>query len=179
LGHLRIIAGTLKGRSLKAPEDSLAVRPTADRAREALFSILQKHPQGAFLDLFAGTGAVGLEAHSRGYGPVTCVERDNQALTCLKANVRAAPVRILAQDVARLKPEAFQGLAVVFADPPYDLAGQLWDTMAARMASWLDLGGVLVFETRAGTTLRQEAGLELLEVRRYGAAEFHLLRRTG
>jgi 16S rRNA (guanine966-N2)-methyltransferase len=157
----------------------LAVRPTADRAREALFSILQKHPLGPFLDLYAGTGAVGLEAHSRGYGPVTCVERDAEALACLKANVRTAPVRILAQDAGRLKADAFQGQAVVFADPPYEAAAQVWETLSARMASWLAPGGVLVFETRAGTVLAPEALLELLEVRRYGVAEFHLLRRTG
>ena len=170
---MRIIAGALKGRRLQAPEGA-EVRPTADRAREALFSILQKYPQGPFLDLFAGSGAVGLEAHSRGYGPVVCVERDARALACLRANVRDAPVRILAQDVLRLGPAAFPEQAVVFADPPYDAAQGAWAALAPVLPGWLRPGGILVFETRAGAALVPPPGLEPVEVRRYGAAEFHL-----
>ena len=91
---MRVIAGSLKGRRLQAPAD-LTVRPTADRAREALFSILQRWPPGPFLDLFAGSGAVALEALSRGYGPVACVERDPRALACIRANAREFYVRNL------------------------------------------------------------------------------------
>ena len=170
---MRIIAGALKGRRLLAP-DGAEVRPTADRAREALFSILQKYPLGPFLDLFAGSGAVGLEAHSRGYGPVTCVERDARALACLRANVRDAPVRILARDVLRLGPAEFPEQAVVFADPPYEAAASVWAALAPVRAGWLRPGGILVFEARAGTALGAHPGLEAVEVRRYGAAEFHL-----
>ena len=172
---MRIIAGTLKGRRLQAPA-SQSVRPTADRAREALFSILQKFPSGAFLDLYAGTGAVGLEACSRGYGPDTCVEKDPLALACLKANLRDAPVRVLPQDLRRLGPEAFQGLAVAFADPPYETALEAWAWLGPRAGAWLDPEGVLVFEAPAGTDLPPVPGLEGLEVRRYGAAEFHIFR---
>ena len=141
---LRIIAGTLKGRRLQAPRGDLAVRPTADRAREALFSILQRWPQGPFLDLFAGTGAVALEAWSRGYGPVACVERDPAALACLKANARGTGLRVLARDAQRLPADAFPPQAVVFADPPYEagaagLGGPgaaVGGLAGARRASW-------------------------------------------
>ena len=174
---MRIIAGALRGRRLVAP-DGAEVRPTADRAREALFSILQKFPTGPFLDLYAGSGAVGLEAHSRGYGPVTCVERDGRALAALRANARDAGIRILAQDALRLGPGAFRDQAVVFADPPYDAARAAWTALAPVLPGWLGAGGILVFEARAGEALAPHAGLEPLEVRRYGAAEFHLHRRN-
>ncbi|BDU72564.1 RsmD family RNA methyltransferase [Mesoterricola silvestris] len=173
---MRIIAGTLKGRRLAAPEGSLAVRPTADRAREALFSILQKWPMGPFLDLYAGTGAVGLEALSRGFAPVTLVEKAPEALKCLSANARGADARVLAQDVRRLGPEAFSGLAVAFADPPYEAALEAWGLLGSRIAGWLAPDGILVFEAGAGTALPAAPGLEEVETRRYGAAEFHIFR---
>jgi 16S rRNA (guanine966-N2)-methyltransferase len=173
---VRIIAGTIKGRRLGAPEGSLAVRPTADRAREALFSILQKWPPGPFLDLYAGTGAVGLEAHSRGYAPVTLVEKDPEALACLRVNARGADVRVLAQDVRRLAPDAFRDLAVAFADPPYEASLEAWAALAPRIPAWLGPGGILVFEAAAGTALPPVPGLAEVETRRYGAAEFHIFR---
>ena len=170
-----MIAGSLKGRRLQAPED-LAVRPTADRAREALFSILQRWPRGPFLDLFAGTGAVALEAWSRGYGPVAGVERDPKALACLKPNARGTDLLVLAKDVQRLPKDAFPPQAVVFADPPYEASAELWRAMAPRIKDWLLPDGVLVWEAGHPTELPAMAGLELVESRRYGAAVFHLFR---
>lgn len=175
---MRIIAGAFKGLNLRAPE-GLDVRPTADRAREALFSILQKWPQGPFLDLFAGTGAVGLEALSRGYGPVSCVERDPGALACLRANAGPRHVEVLARDVLTLRRDAFHDQAVVFADPPYDDVPVAWRTLPAQAAAWMAEGGVLVVEARAGTILGDAEGLERLETRRYGAAEFHFFGRVS
>jgi 16S rRNA (guanine966-N2)-methyltransferase len=174
---LRIIAGSLKGRALAAPPD-LRVRPTADRAREALFSILQRWPQGPFLDLFAGTGAVALEALSRGYGPVACVEREPAALDCIKRNARGADLRVLAKDVLRLPADAFAPQAVLFADPPYEASAELWPALAPRLLPWLSPGGVLVWETAHATLLAPVPGLELLESRRYGMAVFHLFEPT-
>ncbi len=173
---MRIIAGSLKGRRLRAPEAE--VRPTADRAREALFSILQRWPRGPFLDLFAGTGAVGLEAWSRGYEPVACVEREPAALGCLKVNARGTALCILAKDVQRLAKDAFPPQAVVFADPPYEASAQLWPALAPRVLDWLRPDGVLVWETGHATELAPPDGLEQVEARRYGAAVFHLFRRA-
>jgi 16S rRNA (guanine966-N2)-methyltransferase len=171
---VRIIAGSIKGRRLQAPEAK--VRPTADRAREALFSILRGWPQGPFLDLFAGTGAVALEAWSRGYGPVACVERDTAALACARLNARETGLSILAQDVLRLAKDAFPPQAVVFADPPYEASAELWRAMAPRVMPWLRADGLLVWETGHSTELAPPDGLELVASRRYGAAVFHLFR---
>jgi len=172
---MRIIAGTLKGRRLDAPPpEDLRVRPTSDRAREALFSILQRWPSGPFLDLCAGTGAVGTEAHSRGYGPVTCVESAEPGWSCLLRNTRDTGIKTLRIDLKRLPVDAFQGQAVVFLDPPYDQAGPLWDRMAARLRLWIAHEGVLVFETDRQTGLASQAGWALAETREYGAARFHL-----
>ena len=174
---MRIIAGTLKGRRLQAPgPGDLGVRPTADRAREALFSILQRWPTGPFLDLCAGTGAVALEAWSRGYGPVTCVERDPRALACIQANAKGADLRILAKDALKLPGDSFTAQAVIFADPPYESSLALWQALAPRIRSWLDPMGILVWEAGRDTLLPLVPGLEELEARRYGAAVFHIIR---
>ncbi len=95
---MRVIAGTLRGRRLQSPGD-LSIRPTSDRAREALFSILQKWPMGPFLDLFGGTGAVAVEAWSRGYEPVHCLDKAPESLRLMAANARGTGVQVLRQDI--------------------------------------------------------------------------------
>ncbi len=171
---MRIIAGTLKGRRLAAPPpEDLRVRPTADRAREALFSILQRWPQGPFLDLCAGTGAVGLEALSRGYAPVTCVEAAEPGWSCLRRNAEGTGLALLRQGVESLREDAFSGQAVVFLDPPYEQAARQWGLLAARLRRWTAPTGVLVVETDRRTELEFQVGWILAETREYGAARFH------
>ena len=171
---MRVVAGTLKGRRLAAPPPGdLRVRPTADRAREALFSILQRWPSGAFLDLCAGTGAVGVEAHSRGYAPVACVESGEPGWTCLQRNLAGLPIQSLREDLRRLQAGAFLAQAVIFLDPPYGMGSILWAGLYDRLRSWLAPTGVLVFETNRNTTLELQPGWLLAERREYGAARFH------
>ena len=171
---MRVIAGTLKGRRLVAPPPGdQRVRPTSDRAREALFSILQRWPGGPFLDLCAGTGAVGLEAHSRGYGPVTCVEPAEPGWSCLLRNTRGSGITLLQTELRRLGDRAFTGQLVIFLDPPYDQAEAIWQQSAPRLRRWIDPEGVLVFETARPTTLELQKGWVLAETREYGAARFH------
>ncbi len=171
---MRIIAGSLKGRRLHSPpEGERAIRPTSDRAREALFSILQAWPKGPFLDLFAGTGAVGLEAWSRGYEPVTCVEKDPEAHGLALANARGTDLRALRQDALRLGPEAFRDLAVVFADPPYERSPEAFARLAPVVRAWMAPGGLLVWETEQREELMPPEGWRAVESRRYGAARFH------
>jgi 16S rRNA (guanine966-N2)-methyltransferase len=171
---MRVVAGTLRGRRLSAPPPSdLQVRPTSDRAREALFSILQRWPVGPFLDLCAGTGAVGIEAHSRGYAPVACVEAGEVGWACLQRNLAGLPVQGLRKDLRRLNPGAFGGQAVIFLDPPYDQAEGLWMRLAPSLRGWVAPDGVLVFETGLKTTLELQPGWHLAETREYGAARFH------
>lgn len=171
---MRIIAGSMKGRRLEGPaEGGLDVRPTSDRAREALFSILQAWPGGAFVDLFSGTGAVALEAFSRGYGPVTCVEGKPQPF--LLKNLSRGGITLLSRDVLTLKPESFAAISVLFSDPPYLRSEALWTKLSARLRPWLAQGGVLVWETDERTELGAMPGWELMEARRYGNARFHFL----
>ena len=171
---MRVVAGTLRGRRLAPPPPGdRRVRPTADRAREALFSILQRWPVGPFLDLCAGTGAVGIEAHSRGYAPVVCVESGDPGWTCLRKNVAGLSVQAVRADLGRLKVDAYQGQAVIFLDPPYDQAVDFWARHSRSWRSWISPGGVLVFETDRNTTLELQPEWNLAETREYGAARFH------
>jgi 16S rRNA (guanine(966)-N(2))-methyltransferase RsmD len=136
---MRIIAGSLRSRTLDAPR-GLATRPTSDRLRETLFNVLAPRIQGAvFLDLYAGSGAVGIEALSRGAARVEFVERAPAALKVLHGNlerlgftvgflVHAAPVgaTLRRADAANRKPEPYE---LVFLDPPYDAAQEYAATL--------------------------------------------------
>lgn len=171
---MRVVAGSLKGRQLSAPPaGDLRVRPTADRAREALFSILQRWGSGPFLDLCAGTGAVGVEAHSRGYAPVACVESGEPGWACLQRNLAGLPIQSIRMDLRRMEPGAFRDQAVIFLDPPYEMASALWAHQSSQLRSWIAPRGVLVFETDRNTTLELQPGWVLAETRKYGAAHFH------
>lgn len=124
---MRVIAGTLRRRTLEAPA-GLATRPTSDRLRETLFNVLAPRMDGAaFLDLYAGSGAVGIEALSRGASRVVCVERAPAALKVMRANLErlgiGSGVRVEAVAVqAYLRPmrSGEGGFDVVFLDPPYE-----------------------------------------------------------
>ncbi len=171
---MRIISGSIRGRRLKTPpEGDVRVRPTADRAREAIFSILQKWPSGPFLDLCAGTGAVGIEAWSRGYQPVTCIERGEPGWSNLVGNAMGTEVQALRQDVRKLKADAFRDQAVIFLDPPYADAEEIWKDMADRIRGWIAPTGVLIIETSSETSLELQEGWKLAETRQYGAPRFH------
>jgi 16S rRNA (guanine966-N2)-methyltransferase len=147
---VRIIAGQLKGRQLKSPTwDGL--RPTSDRLRETLFNILAPRIEGArMLDGYAGTGAVGLEAISRGAAHVTFVERDRRALALIDANLAACRVEdgytIEVGDVVAVlqRQRSDAPFDLVFLDPPYDIAdtGAMLDA-AVRL---LTPNGLLVVE---------------------------------
>ncbi|MBL0313161.1 MAG: RsmD family RNA methyltransferase [Holophagaceae bacterium] len=171
---MRIISGSMKGRRLDGPaQGEMDVRPTSDKAREALFSILQAWPLGSFVDLFSGTGAVALEAYSRGYGPVACVEAKPRPF--LLKNLSHGKVNLMSKDVSALRPETFTEVAVLFSDPPYERSQEFWTKLSARMVPWMAPGGVLVWETDERTELDAQPGWELIETRRYGTARFHFL----
>jgi 16S rRNA (guanine966-N2)-methyltransferase len=136
---MRIIAGTLRSRPLQAPP-GLATRPTSDRLRETLFNVLAPRTQGsAFLDLYAGSGAVGIEALSRGAASVVFVERAPAALAVLRGNLAklgiTAGFRIHVGSVGatlrRMKPDAGAAFDLVFLDPPYDAAKEYAATLGA------------------------------------------------
>ena len=144
---MRIIAGAFKGRRLRGPTGA-AVRPTSDRLRETLFNVLGPGIAGArVLDGYAGTGALGLEALSRGAAHATFVERDPRAIAVIEANVGAcgagAATTIVRGDLLRA-PLPAHGFDLVLLDPPYDVSDL--DAIAARGAVLAAPGGRLVIE---------------------------------
>ena len=172
----RIVAGQAKGRRLLVP--GRGTRPTSDRAREALFNTLRAHLtiEGAsVLDLYAGTGAVGLEALSRGAARVVFVERDRTAAALLQRNIDAVALpgaRLLCRPVtAVLSGPGVDPYDLVFADPPYDLADdELGEVLASLVGrGWLAAGATVVVERSArGAEPLWPEGITLVTDKRYG-----------
>ena len=174
----RIIGGTAGGRRIKAPTGD-TTRPTSDRVREALFSAIDATLGSLsglrFLDLYAGSGAVGLEARSRGAGVVTCVEHDRRTAALVRDNVRTlgfGAVDVVASSVARAlahPPRAPYDLA--FLDPPYALSTDavVDDLVALRDNGWLANGALVVVERSSrADALTWPAGFEADRERKYG-----------
>lgn len=166
---MRIIAGQFRGRRLTTPPGN-DTRPTADRVRESLFSILGPLPGARVLDLFAGSGALGLEALSRGAATATFVERAPAALKAIRANLAAleATARVHDRDVVAFVRDASQAggpYDLVFLDPPYRDAAGLGP--ALDLTALLADGGRAVSESdrREPLTL---PGLAVTDERRYG-----------
>jgi 16S rRNA (guanine966-N2)-methyltransferase len=178
---VRIIAGAWRGRAIEAPAGT-ATRPTSDRAREGLFSMLASRIGSfedlAVADLFAGTGALGLEALSRGAAHCTFVEKDRAALDTLRRNIErlggGERADIRAQAVEHAPPPA-RLYDIVFIDPPYGAGLAL--AALERAAAWLAPGGWISIETPGGD-LDLPAPLEAVANRRFGKAHIHLARRA-
>jgi 16S rRNA (guanine966-N2)-methyltransferase len=186
---MRIIAGAHKGRRLAVPPGD-KVRPTSDRAREALFDILAhgrfaERPvfEGApVLDAFAGTGAFGLEALSRGARHASFIDKDRAALAVLRANIaalgEAERATVLAGDALH-PPRAAMPATLAFLDPPYgeDLAAPALAALAG--AGWFAPEALVIVEMAARRLLGPRPGFTLIEERRYGAARLVFLRRDA
>lgn len=179
---MRIVAGRWRGRPLVAPAGA-ATRPTADRVREALFSMLASR-LGSFeglavLDVFAGTGALGLEALSRGAARATFVETDRGALDALRANIAKLGAE------ATVLPQRAEGLGranvahhLAFLDPPYDqgLAGPTLTRLATQ--GWLAPHAWVSVETGRDMSIDVD-GFAVDATRDHGKARLHLLRYEG
>lgn len=175
----RIISGTAGGRRLQTPRGS-GTRPTSDRVREALFSRLEHRgllPGGNVLDLYAGSGALGLEAASRGAGLVLLVESRRDAAQVIAANIKAVGrpgVRVLRDTVERALRTGPPGgirMDLVFLDPPYDVTEEALGAALAALVehAWLAVEAFVVVErsTRSPQPTWPE-GLELSGEKRYG-----------
>ncbi len=173
---MRVIAGDLKGQSLVAPR-GWKVRPTSDRAREAIFSALGDRVEGAsVLDLYCGTGALAIEALSRGAASAVLVDRDTRPAL---GNVERLGLRERAQLVradavgwltAGTGDEDRPRFDLVFVDAPYRLADRVAQDLNAHLPRLLTPGGRAVVESGAGRPLAIDS-LERLRQRRYGAAD--------
>jgi 16S rRNA (guanine966-N2)-methyltransferase len=164
---LRVVAGTFKGRRLAAPRGT-RTRPTADRVREALFSMLGDVDGARVLDLYAGSGALGIEALSRGAASAVFVERDAHAVAAIERNLAAVGVEasVIRQDVLRYLAAADGAFDLVFCDPPYDSASRLAAPLAERLPALTAEEARIVTESDKRTPL--ELPFPLLVERAYG-----------
>jgi 16S rRNA (guanine966-N2)-methyltransferase len=169
---MRIIAGTHRGSRLVAPR-GVDTRPTGDRVREAAFNLIGPLDGATVLDLFAGSGAMGLEALSRGAVRVVFVESDRAATRAIEQNLDKLRLRgaVLLQDAVRaLRTEAQAGRRydLVLVDPPYEMYIDLQPALARTLPRVLEDDGLLVVETDA--RVEPELPLELRTSRKYGRA---------
>jgi 16S rRNA (guanine966-N2)-methyltransferase len=184
---VRIVAGEFRGRTLLTPVDE-RIRPTSDRVRQTLFDILAHAygdpVQGALvLDLFAGTGALGLEAISRGGAYVLFVEDGVEARGLIRGNVEAFGLtgrsRIFRRDATRLGDAGnLPSFDLAFADPPYGHGLGERALAAAVAGGWLADDALVVLEEPADAKIAAVAGLELVESRRIGETQVMFLRRS-
>lgn len=190
---LRIVGGRWRGRRLDAGDD-LSVRPTGERMREALFNILAHAPDwrrdegplpldAAVLDVFAGSGALGLEALSRGAARCVFLEKDPRACALIRRNLDGLAMpdgsaQVLRRDATAPGTAPFAA-DLAFLDPPYgkDLAGRT--LTALRLAGWLKPGALVVVESGGSETVPEAAGFTLRDERRYGIARALFLEVDG
>jgi 16S rRNA (guanine966-N2)-methyltransferase len=177
---VRIIAGSRKGHTIHAPPGR-DTRPTSDRVRESTFNLIGPVDGASVLDLFAGSGALGLEALSRGAASAVFVESDRDAVHAIERNLDK--LRLTGATV--LRRDALQALAadasarrkydLVLVDPPYDRYDEMQPTLARYLPEVLAEDGLLVFETSA--RIEPQLPLELRTSRKYGSARVTLFER--
>jgi 16S rRNA (guanine966-N2)-methyltransferase len=182
---MRIVGGRLRGRALQAPKTQ-AVRPTVDRLRESVFNILM-HGHGdpvtgaRVLDLFAGTGALGIEALSRGAAFALLVDEGVEARALLRANVETlglgGATRIFRRDATRLGPaKPIEPFSLVFVDPPYGRSFAEKALASARDGGWLVSHALVVVEEAVEAKFARPKGFAEIERRPYDDTEFVFLR---
>ena len=182
---MRIVAGKFRGKQLTSPSDE-TIRPTADRVRESMFNILSSRLGPVFdglrvLDLFAGTGALGLEALSRGASHVTFVDTGAEARGLIRDHIEAfgagGIAKLLRRDATALgRPGTFGQFDLIFLDPPYDQG--LGEKALAELAAngWIAPGATIVWEEAVEAEVIVPPGFELDDTREYGAAAVRFLR---
>jgi 16S rRNA (guanine966-N2)-methyltransferase len=183
---MRVVAGSARGRALVAPP-GLTTRPTSDRVREAVFNAL--HSLGVLagargLDGFAGSGALGIEALSRGSAHMTFADPDARARRAIGQNLIAADVvdraDVLAQTAERVLADAAavgRLFDLVLLDPPYDFAH--WSTLIVAVADVAAPDAVVVMESDRGVEVPTDTGLEVTRSRRYGSTVVTFARPAG
>ena len=172
---MRIIAGSRKGHRIAAPR-GLTTRPTSDRVRESAFNLIGPVDGAEVLDLFAGSGALGLEALSRGARAATFVEADRESCRTIAANLTRLRLeaRVLCQDVLHAVAHDRRAYDLVLCDPPYDFESA---ALLPRLAGLLSERGVLVWERAGAAPAPSVPGLRERTSRRYGSARLTLFEK--
>ncbi|MCZ4281747.1 16S rRNA (guanine(966)-N(2))-methyltransferase RsmD [Kiloniella laminariae] len=192
---MRIVGGRHRGRPLSCPEGNIA-RPTQDRTRESLFNILLQGdvskgllPSGTarllvdqhVLDVFAGTGALGLEALSRGARKVTFIEKAPESLAALRENVKSlreqVATHVIAADVLA-PPKATEACSLILMDAPYNQGLSDPAIAALDRAGWIAPTALIAAEAEAKETLTAPPDFELVDTRKYGKARIFFFLRT-
>lgn len=185
---MRIVAGSLRGRTLIGPKND-AIRPTSDRVRGAIFNILAHAAsdvsiEGArVMDLFAGTGALGLEALSRGAAFCLFVEKSPQARAIIERNIETLGIanraEVRAGDAAKLGLAPREAFTLVFLDPPYGQGLAEKALAGAAGGGWLAPGALAVVEERSDVAIDWPEGFEVKDVRRWGDTQALFVRYRG
>ena len=183
---MRIVSGHLKGRHLSTPKSD-AIRPTSDRVREAVFNVLA-HAIDDFtavdinvLDLFAGSGALGIEAISRGAKFTLFVEQSVEARGLIRTNVEILGLtgitKIFRRDATDLGPiQRFDPFDLIFLDPPYGKSLGEKALTSARDGGWLKENSICVWEEATSAAIEIPAGFDVLNDRTYGDTQINILR---
>ncbi len=184
---MRIVAGKFRGKTLLSPADD-SIRPTSDRARESVFNILASrigvHLDGLkVLDLFAGTGALGLEALSRGASGAVFVDTGAEARGIIRVHIEAFGIagiaKLLRRDATELGLAGTMGpFDLVFLDPPYGKGFGEKALVSLQAGAWLARDATIVLEESSEVELALPAGFEVDDRREYGAAAVHFIRPT-
>lgn len=182
---MRVTGGSFGGRVLKAPASN-SIRPTSDKLRQAVFNILahaygNPADSGRVLDLFSGTGALGIEALSRGAAFTLFVEEAAEARALIRTNVETLQLtgvtKIFRRDATKLGPRgAFEPFTLVFCDPPYGKGFAEKALASAREGGWLADDALLVVEEAVDAKFAAPEGFEVLERREYDDTEIVFLR---
>lgn len=185
---MRIIAGQFRHRPLLSPKDD-SIRPTSDRVRESIFNIISSRlgpslTEIQVLDLFAGTGALGFEALSRGAAFTTFVETGAQARGIIREQIEKFGVggqsKLLRRDATNLGSRGnFKPIHLLFADPPYAQGLGEAAISSAIEGDWLAPNCLIIWEEKRGCEIQQLDGLKLLDKRDYGQTSVHIFAYAG
>lgn len=183
---MRIVAGRFRGKALTPPKDE-AIRPTSDRVRESVFNMLANRFGPAFegvrvLDLFAGTGALGIEALSRGAGFAALIDTSPESRGIMRGHVQefglGGVTRLLKRDATDLGPiEKFAPFNLVFLDPPYAKGLGEKAIASAAEGGWLSDDALIVLEEKKGVDLVLPEGFEVSDQRDYGDTTIRFIER--
>ena len=180
---MRVVAGTAKGRKLKS-RDGKDTRPTTDRLKEALFAMLQfEVPEARFLDLFAGSGGIGIEALSRGAVHCVFVEKSRDAAGCIRENLQLTGFKGSAELLLREVSTAIRALRaedrqfdIIFMDPPYDKGLEMQTLLCLAENDILAEDGLIVVESSAKTRIEAPPGFEIVKERDHKISRLTFLR---